>query len=83
MHRKSTDLEYYRDKKLVIDADGVEVTLPLDPLDSSAVAEIRELKTQADASKSQADASATAAKGYRDDAKRSADGAASSLTLAK
>lgn len=39
MHRTSTDLEYYRDKKLVIDADGVEVTLPTDSLDSAARAE--------------------------------------------
>lgn len=50
MHRTSTDLEYYRDKKLVIDADGVEVTLPTDSLDSAARAEeaARNAKNDAD-----------------------------------
>lgn len=50
MHRKSTDLEYYRDKKLVIDADGVEVTLPVEPFELSAGAEeaARSAKTDAD-----------------------------------
>ena len=39
MRRKSTDLEFYRDKKLVIDADGFDVVLPVEPLDSAARAE--------------------------------------------
>lgn len=30
MHRTSTELEYYRDKRLVIDADGVDVEIPAD-----------------------------------------------------
>lgn len=50
MHRTSTDLEYYRDKKLVIDADGVEVTLPVEPFELAAGAEeaARSAKQDAD-----------------------------------
>lgn len=59
MHRKSTDLEYYRDKKLVIDADGVEVTLPVDQLDSADRAEEAARSAKADADRVERVASTT------------------------
>lgn len=59
MHRTSTDLEYYRDKKLVIDADGVEVTLPTDSLDSAARAESAARSAKQDADRAERVASTT------------------------
>lgn len=59
MHRTSTDLEYYRDKKLVIDADGVEVTLPLEPFELAAGAEEAARSAKADADRAERVASTT------------------------
>lgn len=56
MFRKSTDLEFYRDKKLVIDADGFEVTLPVEPLDSAARAETAARSAKQDAASAKQDA---------------------------
>lgn len=59
MHRTSTDLEYYRDKKLVIDADGVEVTLPVEPFELAAGAEEAARSAKADADRAERVASTT------------------------
>ena len=59
MHRKSTDLEYYRDKKLVIDADGVEVTLPVKPFEIAAGAEEAARSAKQDADRAERVASTT------------------------
>lgn len=59
MHRTSTDLEYYRDKKLVIDADGVEVTLPVEPFELGAGAEEAARSAKADADRAERVASTT------------------------
>lgn len=56
MRRKSTDLEYYRDKKLVIDADGFDVVLPVEPLDSAARAETAARSAESDAASARQDA---------------------------
>lgn len=53
MRRKSTDLEYYRDKKLVIDADGFDVVLPVEPLDSAARAETAARSAEQDADRAE------------------------------
>lgn len=59
MFRKSTDLEFYRDKKLVIDADGVEVTLPVEPFELSAGVEEAARSAKADADRAERVASTT------------------------
>ncbi len=53
MRRKSTDLEYFRDKKLVIDADGFDVVLPVEPLDSAARAETAARSAKQDADRAE------------------------------
>nr|WLJ25551.1 MAG: mannose-binding protein A [Actinobacteria phage HS02] len=65
MHRTSTDLEYYRDKKLVIDADGVEVTLPLEPFELAAGAEEAARSAKSDADRTATIASSTSWNGDR------------------
>lgn len=59
MFRKSTDLEFYRDKKLVIDADGVEVTLPVEPFEIAAGVEEAARSAKADADRAERVASTT------------------------
>lgn len=59
MHRKSTDLEFYRDKKLVIDADGVEVALPVEPFELATGAEEAARSAKQDADRAERVASTT------------------------